>query len=77
MVTGQGAYSRFKYESGVHRAVSYTHLDVYKRQELILYCDRGSASLSQGRELAGKGYRVKSVIGGLDSYRGCNLVKNL
>ena len=48
-----------------------------KSRELILYCDRGSASLSQGRELAGKGYRVKSVIGGLDSYRGCNLVKNL
>ena len=30
MVSGQGVYSRMKYESG---AVSYTHLDVYKRQD--------------------------------------------
>lgn len=40
---------------------------------LILYCERGSTSLFAARELMKKGYRTKSVIGGLRSYRGPNL----
>jgi len=37
---------------------------------LILYCERGSVSLVAAKELAAKGYRVKSVTGGIRSYRG-------
>lgn len=37
---------------------------------LVLYCERGAASLAMGRELAEEGYQVKSVIGGLRAYRG-------
>ena len=83
--------------------VSYTHLDVYKRQEeyrvshvkgaenvsyqkieeghifpknkiLVLYCDRGGASLKAAKLLGAKGYRTRSVIGGFAAYRGRNLV---
>lgn len=48
-----------------------------RTKELILYCDRGSASLVKGRELARQGWRVKSVSGGLHAYRGHNLVNSL
>ena len=47
-----------------------------RRKMLILYCDRGSASLAKGRELAGKGYRVQSVTGGIHAYRGKHLIYN-
>ncbi len=40
---------------------------------LVLYCERGAASLAMGRELAEEGYLVKSVIGGLRAYRGSRL----
>ena len=36
----------------------------------IMYCERGSASLAAAKELAKKGYRVKSVVGGIRAYRG-------
>lgn len=41
---------------------------------LVLYCDRGGASLKVAKELAVKGYRTRSVIGGFLAYRGRNLV---
>ncbi len=48
--------------------------DVRLRRDLIyiLYCGRGSASLMAARHLAAMGYRVKSVVGGLNAYRGPN-----
>lgn len=46
-----------------------------RHKQLILYCDRGSASLAKGRELAKRGYRVQSVAGGIWAYRGNHLVK--
>ena len=45
-----------------------------KQKILLLYCERGSASLAVGKRLAGKGYQVKSVIGGIHAYRGRNFV---
>lgn len=45
-----------------------------KDQPLILYCDRGGASLSTAKDLAQKGYRTCSLIGGMESYEGRNLV---
>ncbi len=38
-------------------------------QCLILYCDRGAASMVAARELEMQGYRVKSVVGGYHAYR--------
>ena len=37
---------------------------------IILYCERGSVSLMAAKELARRGYHVKSVAGGIHSYRG-------
>lgn len=42
---------------------------------LVLYCDRGGASLDAARKLAKLGYQTRSVIGGFAAYRGRNLVK--
>ncbi len=44
-------------------------------QKLIIYCDRGGASLSVAKNLAAKGFRVYSLNGGIQGYRGRNLVK--
>lgn len=44
-----------------------------KRQELILYCERGSTSLMAARDLSEKGYRVKSMVGGIQAYTGRNV----
>lgn len=41
---------------------------------LVLYCDRGGASLRLARQLAKLGYCTRSVIGGFEAYRGRNLV---
>lgn len=40
----------------------------------ILYCDRGGVSMAFARELDKKGYHVKSVLGGLTTYRGNNII---
>lgn len=45
-----------------------------KDKPLILYCDRGGASMSVAKDLLGQGYRTCSVIGGMQSYKGRNLV---
>ena len=53
---------------------SYEEMEEGKRPPrgklLVLYCERGAASLAMGRELAEEGYQVKSVAGGLRAYRG-------
>lgn len=41
---------------------------------LILYCERGGASLAAAKELAKRGYRTRSLVGGFEAYRGRNLV---
>ena len=40
----------------------------------MLYCDRGGASLLAARVLARNGYETRTVIGGMNAYRGRNLV---
>ena len=59
--------------------ISYDELEEGKRPPrgklLILYCERGAASLAMGRELAEEGYQVKSVTGGLRAYRGSLLTR--
>lgn len=44
-----------------------------RRKILILYCERGGSSLFAARTLMKKGYRVKSVVGGIRCYQGSNL----
>lgn len=39
-------------------------------KSLILYCERGAVSMVAAKELAARGYRVKTVIGGIHAYRG-------
>ncbi|MDO5136317.1 MAG: rhodanese-like domain-containing protein [Eubacteriales bacterium] len=41
---------------------------------LVLYCDRGGASIKAAKYLARMGYGTRSVIGGFTAYRGRNLV---
>ncbi|MGI6008234.1 MAG: rhodanese-like domain-containing protein [Ruminococcus sp.] len=36
---------------------------------IILYCERGASSLVRAKEMAAKGYRVKSLTGGIHSWR--------
>lgn len=36
---------------------------------LVLYCGRGAMSMAAARELASKGYWVKTVVGGIRAYR--------
>ena len=43
-----------------------------RSQTLILYCERGGTSLMAARELCAKGYRVKTMIGGIQAYEGRN-----
>jgi len=47
----------------------------YGNETLILYCERGARSISVARDLEKKGWRTKTVIGGINAYRGVNLVK--
>lgn len=42
---------------------------------LILYCERGASSMAVARKLAEKGYRVKTVVGGIRAYRGKYMVR--
>lgn len=44
-----------------------------RNKTLILYCDRGGLSLMAAKKLSRMGYDVKSVIGGLNAYKGLNL----
>ena len=48
--------------------------DFPKGKILVLYCDRGGASLQAARILARNGYKIKTVIGGMKEYRGRNLI---
>lgn len=51
------------------------HVCLPRDKELILYCERGSASMAEGKQLAERGYRVKTVIGGMHAYRGKYLTR--
>ena len=44
-----------------------------RHKTLILYCERGSTSMKAARELAEAGYRVLTLVGGIQSYKGRNL----
>lgn len=40
----------------------------------MICCERGAASMAEGKRLAENGYEVKTVIGGMHAYRGRYLV---
>ena len=63
------------YKKGhVRNAVNIPYHEFPKDKILILYCDRGGASMQAARSLARAGCRTRSVIGGFAAYRGRNLV---
>ncbi len=39
-----------------------------KRKRIIVYCERGSASIRAAQALLEKGYKVVSVVGGIRDY---------
>ncbi len=41
-----------------------------RHRTLILYCERGGLSMRAANELAVQGYDVKSMVGGIEGYRG-------
>lgn len=43
---------------------------------IIMYCDRGGLSLMAAKKLSIMGYKIVSVVGGMKSYRGKNLIYN-
>lgn len=45
-----------------------------RNKTLVLYCERGSTSMLIARELGKRGYRVKSVAGGILAYRGSHII---
>lgn len=45
-------------------------ISLNRNKEIILYCERGSSSIVAASKLLQKGYRVKSVVGGLNAYHG-------
>ncbi len=62
------------------RNIPYSRLNDFiqtlpKNRPILLYCDRGSASLLAGKQLSQLGMEVISVIGGISAYRGKYLVK--
>ena len=44
--------------------------ELLRHRELVLYCERGATSMKAARELSELGYRVKSMIGGIQAYNG-------
>ena len=67
-------------ESHVRGAVKIPYETLENRKDLpmnkilVFYCDRGGASMAAAREFVRRGYRTRSVIGGVTAYRGRNLV---
>lgn len=64
-------------EGHVQNAINIPYDKIEKNQfnisnqyELILYCERGGLSLLAAKQLSKMGYRVKTVVGGLNAYRG-------
>lgn len=43
-----------------------------RNQTLVLYCERGGASMMAARQLGAQGYHVISMIGGIQAYKGRN-----
>lgn len=43
-------------------------------KKIILYCDRGGLSLMAAKKMSRMGYDVRSVIGGMNAYKGKNIV---
>ncbi|MCD7745543.1 MAG: rhodanese-like domain-containing protein [Lachnospiraceae bacterium] len=50
-------------------------LEGHRGSVLILYCDRGSRSMSIARSLETQGWKTKTVVGGIHAYRGGNMVR--
>ncbi len=50
-------------------------LQLPKGRTYILYCERGTTSFKAAREMSSKGYHVKSLMNGINMYKGKHLVR--
>ena len=51
-------------------------VNMLKNQTLILYCERGSASMMAAKMLGDRGYQTMTMVGGIIAYKGKNLESN-
>lgn len=47
--------------------------EIPKDKKIIVYCERGGASMASARFLQSKGYEVINVVGGIRGYKGKNI----
>lgn len=70
---------KYEFENGhIQNAINIPYHDfecntsmLSQNKTILLYCERGNLSLYLGRDLSRYGYTVKSLYGGIISYRGC------
>ena len=69
---------RSKEEYDKYHIASALHIDYEDTEALfslptdkiiILCCERGASSMNRAKEMSQKGYRVKSLIGGMRAYK--------
>lgn len=64
------AYRRKHIEGAVNITANNIGRIKDKKKIYVLYCDRGGSSISAAMLLARHGFMVKSVVGGINAYRG-------
>lgn len=64
-------YDKYHIPGAIHIAYDDTEklFGLPKNKMIILYCERGAASMARAKEMARMGYKVKSLIGGVQAYR--------
>lgn len=53
-----------------YEIISNNEYSFPKDHDLILYCERGGLSNIAARQLSRMGYQVKTVVGGINAYKG-------
>lgn len=53
-----------------YETLEYQKKSLPKQSLLVFYCERGHLSLMAARDLIKDGYNIKSLYGGIQSYRG-------
>lgn len=64
-------YQKYHIASAVH--IDYDDVEALfllpRWKMIILYCERGASSMTRAKEMVRKGYRVKSLLGGMNAYK--------
>ena len=66
----EAEYAKYHIAGALH--IDYEDIDALfalpKDKTIILCCERGASSMNRAKEMSRKGYRVKSLIGGMNGY---------